>query len=623
MGGLARRELGIRCLVFLAPLVVYAHSLGNPFQYDDMHSIVDNASVRSLRSVPSFFVDATTFSGDPSIAMYRPLLLVTYAINHAVSGYAVWSYHAVNVLLHAGCALLVFLSGRALGLSAGQAGLAGLLFGIHPVNSEAVNYISSRSEILAGLFVLVGLWLHLRPHCSIWLALGIAAAYAAGLGAKSVAVALPALCLAYDLLFRRGGLRRRLPTYALLAGVTALYLLVAGHFLRAAAIGSPVRQYNAQLWSQAKALTYYLQLLVVPRDLSVDHQFLISESLWDPFAASSALALLSAALLIGRRPAAHPEVAFLGLWWLISLAPASLVPLHVLVNEHRLYLASAAFCLGLALAARQLLAAAGGRRWQGIAVGLLAVLALLAAQRTRVWATESALWADAAAKAPLMARPLIMLAEAQARDGQARTAMRTMEQALSRDPRYGAGYELLGRLHREAGELAPAEAWLRRGLAADSTRDGLWGELGTVVAQQEPPRLELARRALARAVRLAPESPAYRDNLGNVLQFLQRPAEALAQHRLALALAPGDPRILLNLGNAHQMLGELDSALQYYRQALAGDSTFAGAWANLGSALEREGQRGRALEAYARAAALEPGYGPLLEDRRRILESGP
>ena len=102
------------------------------------------------------------------------------------------------------------------------------------------------------------------------------------------------------------------------------------------------------------------------------------------------------------------------------------------------------------------------------------------------------------------------------------------------------------------------------------------------MAQQAPPRLELARRALARAVQLAPETPAYRDNLGNVLQLLQRPAEALTQHRLALALAPGDPRILLNLGNAHQMLGALDSALQYYRRALAGDSTFAGAWANLG-----------------------------------------
>ena len=76
-----------RVLVVLVPLVAYAGTLGNPFQYDDMHSIVDNPAVRSLGRIPSFFVDPGTFSGDPGIAMYRPLLVTSFALNHAVSGY--------------------------------------------------------------------------------------------------------------------------------------------------------------------------------------------------------------------------------------------------------------------------------------------------------------------------------------------------------------------------------------------------------------------------------------------------------------------------------------------------------------------------------------------------------
>ena len=95
-------------LVLVLPVVLaYGNSLGNPFHYDDGHSIVENPHIRQLANIPAFFFDATMFSKDPENAMYRPLLLTTYALNHAVSGYAVWSYHALFFLFCRACGVWV------------------------------------------------------------------------------------------------------------------------------------------------------------------------------------------------------------------------------------------------------------------------------------------------------------------------------------------------------------------------------------------------------------------------------------------------------------------------------------------------------------------------------------
>ena len=149
-------------LVAAVSAVVYANSLGGGFHYDDEHSVEANPYVRSLGNVPRFFADPTMFSVDAEKGMYRPVLLVTYAVNFALGEFDVWGYHAVNVGVHAANACLVWWLASLLGLSAPGAALAGLLFAVHPACSEPVNYISSRSESLAALFYLLALSLWLR-----------------------------------------------------------------------------------------------------------------------------------------------------------------------------------------------------------------------------------------------------------------------------------------------------------------------------------------------------------------------------------------------------------------------------------------------------------------------------
>lgn len=636
-------ERKIMGLVAILPLIVYLNSLSNPFHYDDGHSIVDNPHVRSLANVPSFFADPSMFSGDPEISMYRPFLLVTYALNYAISGYDVWTYHLVSILLHVASVWAVYALARALHLAPAAAAFAAIAFGLHPIHTEAVNYISSRSELLASLCVLLGMWVHTRYGDRRWGGVAVAVALAVGLTSKSTAIVLPALILCLDGLGlchhgvngRASMMRRVWSTYVLLAAVTAAYLITAGRFLRTAAVESPVRSYDEQIWSQTKALVLYLKLLLAPRGLSVDHQFLVSDTLWDPFAAGAFLVIASLLGLAWRHRRVLPLALFLVLWWGLALAPSSLVPLNVLVNEHRLYLPGAAFAIGLGLVVRQVLAVKGNGRRSGLLpillVAALVVSGCLTVQRNQVWSSRYLLWEDAAAQAPLMARPMIILGEAHAQDGHTDRAIAHLETALERDPEYLAGYEALGRLYRDTGQVDRAEARLRQGLARDSTGAELWGGLAALYVQrgQQEAEPEVAQKwmgqalaAYLRATELAPDDHTYQDNLGNTYQELNRPAEALRHHRRALELQPGDVRTLCNLGNAHHMLGDVEVAAGLYRQALIIDPGYAGAWLNLGSALEAQALPQEALAAYERAASLDLSFRALVDQRRGQLQGG-
>lgn len=604
-------------LLLLALVVaVYGRSLDDPFHFDDGHAIVANPNLRSLAQVPRYFVDPGAFSADSTLAMYRPVLLATFAANHAVSGLAAWSWHAVNVAVHGGVAALVY--EVVLRLLAGPwlAFLAAALFAVHPVHSEAVYYVSSRSESLAALFALAALALHLGP-ARRGAALAEVGAFAAGLLTKSTAIALLPIVALVDTLLRPGAWRRRWRLHGALWAVAAAYLLITRDLVARAAVAAPVRGYGEQVWSQVKGLVYYASLLFVPRGLSVDHQFQLSSSPADPYAASAAAAVASALALAVAWHRSRPLALVLCLWFLAALAPASLVPLNVIVNEHRLYLSGVAFAAGGAWLAAPPSASAAARR--GLLL-LVPVLGLLSLQRGAAWDDEEHLWRDAVAWGPEMARPRFLLADALLRQGRLAEAAATVEAGLARDPGFAPGYHLLARAGDGLGQPSRALAALAAGLRrAESAQ--LWGLLAQLrreraLAARAHGRpdsatvwLERSADAYRRALALAPGEADFHDNLGNTYQELARPAEALPHHRAAVRLRPSAPASL-NLGNTLLLLGRSAEAERAYRDAVERDPTYREAWLSLAVLYQRAGDAQRARQAYARA-----GQGPGGESR--------
>ncbi|MEC9381349.1 MAG: hypothetical protein VX528_20455, partial [Candidatus Latescibacterota bacterium] len=122
-------------IVAVVVALVHAGALRGDFHYDDDHSVVRNLSIRDLSMIPSYFVDPGAFSADPERAMYRPVLLTTYAVNRFLFGDEPWSFLLVNLLIHAANAALVTVLARPW-VSTCEGGVAGLLFGLHPVATE-------------------------------------------------------------------------------------------------------------------------------------------------------------------------------------------------------------------------------------------------------------------------------------------------------------------------------------------------------------------------------------------------------------------------------------------------------------------------------------------------------
>ncbi|MCC7260975.1 MAG: tetratricopeptide repeat protein [Candidatus Latescibacteria bacterium] len=526
--GFPRRELVPYLLLLLALLAFHGRSLGNGFHYDDGHSLLRNPHVRSLRELPSFFTDAHTFSADPGYAMYRPLVVASHALNYALGGYGARGYLALNLAVHCLASLVAFHLLGQLGLAWVPALVGALLFGLHPAQTEVVNYVSARSESLAGLFVLGGFSAFLHSLTAAvrwrWLALSLLA-FTLGLLCKSTTLVLPLLLLLHHLLFRPSRpWRDHLPYWALAALYVLLYVALSGQGLERA---SQVRDFAAQFATQAKALGHYLLLTVVPVHLNIQQQFFVSASPLELVPVLGALLFTTLALVAWR--GANRQLLFALGWFLLCLLPTLVVPLNILVNDHRLYLS----LFGLALMAAGWVDGTS-RRWP-VWAGL-ALFGVLCCQRAGVWRDEISLWSAAARQAPRMAEAQYNLGYAFHQAGDLEHARQAYERAVALSPAYVRAQVNLGAVYRQQGELPKAEAAFRRALAVEPGQVEALNNLGLVYAGggQYTAAIGLYQQALERA----PDQADIWLNLGLALRDSGQPQPAAEALSRAIQLDP-------------------------------------------------------------------------------------
>jgi tetratricopeptide (TPR) repeat protein len=569
---------------------LYSNSLNNSFHYDDVHSIVNNINLWKSASVADFGAkivrfceDPGMFSVDPNKGMYRPVLLVTYLLNFQFGDNSVWGFHVVNLLVHTLNVILVYWLCLLLIGRPGSARMASLLFAVHPLCTEPVNYISSRSDSLSALFYLLGICLFVWGRSGgerrrTWQSFGAAGALALGLLSKSTVITLPAVLLLYDFLHSGRTLsalkKKWWKNHAPLWLVSGCYLLIImqNQFLPRS-LGNPVRSSGSQFLTQIKAVVYYVQQLVLPSHLTVEPQFSEGTISSAGVVGCALLLVTSLAILLWRRYASASSLTlFLILWPLIAMLPVIVMPLNVFVNERRLYLPCVAFCIGLAIAfsfVRQ-------RRLQIVpGLNLLAVLLLicfgtLVIQRNPVWADDTSLWKDAVAKAPLMPRNHLYLGNVH--KDLALAASIAAEETRHWDAALDS-YQRVIALGRDE-ELA---------LRALNNQGSVYFSLGD---------MEAAERVYRESLRI---NPLYADaliNMGNVLVMRSRPVdseekrarvrEAMVFFKKALEVSPNDKNAYGSLGVAYHDLADFDMAIKTYKRALALDPWSPKNWKNLG-----------------------------------------
>ena len=570
-------------VLVVACALAYATSLSNPFLYDDQTAIVKNTTIRTLSplSVPLSPPRDTPVAG-------RPLVNLSLAFNYAYGGLDVTSYHVTNLALHMLVALALFgVVRRTLGgpkgpqprAADGLALAAALVWAVHPLTSEVVNYTVQRTEAMMALGYLTTLYCAIRasahPQGWPWRVAAVVAC-AAGMASKESMVTAPLMVLVYDRVFlypsRAAAWRERRALYIGLAATWGvLALLMLGEPRTSVGFGAGVGVWTYVL-NQLSLIARYLFLTVWPRPLVVDYGLPRPLAITDVIVPGILIVALGVATLLALRR--HKALGFLGVWFFVTLAPtSSVVPIATEAGaERRMYLPLMALAVLAVVGVSRLLARRVGAESRVPAVVLAVVCVLLAAAttvRTLEYRSVRTIAQTNVDRFP-HGRARLALASELVAANEHSEAMRQLEEAVKDYPQ------------------------ARLGLATELATSGRMSD--AVVQAQE-------------FIRLLPDNaevPTARDLMGRAyaLQGLYEPA--VEQFTLLTHARPNDAGPYISIGDARLRQQRVDEAIASYDSALKrrpGDPDILG---QLGLALGAAGRRREASLAFDNAAAARP-----------------
>jgi tetratricopeptide (TPR) repeat protein len=634
--------------LLLLTLAGYANSFPGVFLWDDWQMVVRNPLV-------NFHQWGLIFSSEycspfSNCGTYRPLTVLSYALNRRLFGTGPVSFHAANVAFHVSATLLLYAALRDLPLPRRAAWWAAAFFGLHPVHTEAVHIVTFRSETLAAAGVFLALWASGRRFRGSHLA--TAAAYASALLSKENGVTLPALVLLCDL-FRSGNagetLRRRLPLYGMLAGVTAVWLVVRHRVISAVTMppnivyptDNPLVALDAvpRLLTALKAQGVYLAMLAWPARLQAVYT---GSSIGVVRKAASLEGLMILALTCLFAAAAvwgwRRRGGFgLGLFFYAASFAVTgnfFFTGTVLVGERLAYLPSAGFCLAVS----SLLAAFGSRRGRGLrraglafAAGYLLVLGGLLVRRNQDFASPQRLAEVAVRRDPGNARAWWSMGDALMRENRPREAEAAFRRATAIDPAFADTYLSLSWMLLSAGRSdAAIEAALAGLKAAPQGEAAIPSYLHWVLARAH---LQAGRFREAREWydRLPPDFPHGDENWalrGSILEGFGDIAGAVGSFLRSISGAT-PPEAALFFADRQIAAGRPDAAEPVLARALSvvrlqlarGEDP---ALLNcLGMALALQGDQARARAAFLRAVALAPEEAAYRDNLARVAPDSP
>ena len=426
------------CLALaLITALVYLNSLPGAFHFDDFPLLLESDHTTGPAFSYTSFLDQ--YGG-------RPLTLWTLFWNYHLFGDNPLSYHLFSILLHVLVVVQVFLLILQSFGDRATAFFSALLFAIHPLQTQAVNYIWSRSVLLMAALGLLALILSRRRP---WMAL-LCFQLAVWARFEGIVFALPLLLL------RRLNWKPLALLIVANAGSMLYSLVKYAPRDTGWAHPDPVGYWLVQF----AAFWKYLSLMFWPLGLNLDHD-LNPAIVWILLAAFALATLCVSAFFLRHR---YPILAVAALWIVVMLSPSLLVPNADTVNESRAYVAMAGFCLAMGWTLSRFLADSSRKLKYGVVAGLLLFLLPVTLMRNQTWNDDVLLWQDAVAKSPNKGRPHYNLGAALARQGKTVPAQFEFEIARTIDPQDDLSYAALGYCAEIRSELEAARDLYRRAL---------------------------------------------------------------------------------------------------------------------------------------------------------------
>lgn len=502
-------------LLICLTALCYLPFLNAPFIWDDQQFVTENQTIQSF-SIPQMFTESTTAGGGITSNYYRPLTSISFAIDAGWWGNNPIGFHLTNLVLHLTAGLLLFWLLTNLGLSNRWRLWVTAFFLLHPVQTEAVAYISSRGDSLSTVFLLFGLnsfWLSFQKkqlHFSLYdlqinfsqTILLLSSAFSLILAVLSKELALAGLGL-YGLvlllhLFQTQQKIKVIFSKYLPTTITILFLLILGlgyTYIRQTTLNfDPHFDYSVidpqyptsltiRLLTFTRALPRYIGTFAFPYALHMDHVLPVIHSIANPWTMIVALAIIVICWLsvIEIRKLKTAWLSFGSLWFLIGLVPVSgIIPVNGLFYEHWLYLPS----VGLLISAAALLRLSNSflsRKNTPKAVAQVAadaqlylpsfalfIMMIITFRQNYIWSDHIRFY-EYTLRFTQSARLYNNLAMAQADRGNITGALENYQKALAISPGYPQIYHNIGNLLQTQGEPVAALEYFQKALEVDPT----------------------------------------------------------------------------------------------------------------------------------------------------------
>jgi tetratricopeptide (TPR) repeat protein len=606
-------------LVAGVAIAVYLNTLSADFVWDDRFQIVQNPAIKDLRFVPRFFTTGvwTLISPTHPTNYYRPMMFVSYLITYYLFGLDPVGFHVMNVAINALVALMVYALAFRLFRQGDIALIAGLLFAVHPIHTEAVAWVASLPELVMALFYLLSFHLYLRANDAgrgrgIAWRLASLAIFFVSLLSKEMALTLPFVLALYEHGYARSGLASGARRYSAYFVLAALYLAIRSHALGGFAPVEKLQDmtvYRFALSDIALAGQYWWKLLL-PVRMNAFHMFEPSASLLDARVLLGALTLaVMFVLMVVLWKAGNP------LWLAIAWVFVTLLPVLYIKGvganvfaERYLYLPSVGFCVGIAYGFHRLTRTLPARSLPiatGVLAGVLMLLSIQTVSRAATWRNEITLFSDTVAKSPSVYLVRNFLGIALLEQGRLAEAREQFVTNQKLDPDNEQGFRNEGAVDLKDGRLDEAVAAYRQALKRNPGDSSLHRSLALVLLRKGA--RDLAVQEYEEALRLDPDQADVHSILAEIYAQNGSPDLAIRHYLSSAALAP-TPAVQFSLGYLFARKGAIDLAIKHYAEAIRLNPRYAEAHNNLGALYLGQNRLDDALREFEQAAELNPAY---------------
>jgi Flp pilus assembly protein TadD len=610
-------------LILTLGILGYSNTLTAPFQFDDVHNIVENPIVKNL----DYYITPTKAMVYNGLQEY-PMLInryigtLTFALNYKINKLDVTGYHLVNILIHLINSLLVywFCNLIFITLESGAGGdnplflkhastialFTSLLFVAHPIQTQAVTFIVQRFASLATMFYLFSMIMYIKYRLTFvdinnkchgkktsirTLVYYLIALFTAVLAMKTkeIAFTLPAMIVLFEFLFFKGEIKSRILYLVpfiltmLIIPATLIYIVDLD-----GGVGTPTRLATDMprfdyLFTEFRVIITYLRLVFFPVDQNLDYDYPLYHSIFEPEVFLSFLALLTICLTViysfwcYRKTQPLTRVICFGTAWFFATLSieSSIIPIVDVIFEHRMYLPSSGIFLVMSVLLVMVVIEGSRQKWVEGAIFLSVILTALVFTgityaRNNVWNDKIALWQDVVNKSPEKAR----------------------------------GYIHLGSAYFEKKDHDKAIKYYKKAIFLDPSRSNAHANLGKVF--DDLGRTNEAIKEYREALRIKPHNIGARINLGTALDRLGRTNEAIIEFREASRIKPHNFMTHNNLGAALGKLGRTSEAVKEFREAVQINPDSAEAHNNLGIGLGKLGRRNEAIKEFSEALRINP-----------------